>query len=458
MHLIRLLVAIAVFAILHQEVRAQGAVNICTERDHAKLVTALALPSGQETPALVPAFSRAPAGAPAELVVDRPFDRPNETKRTFRIVFQLGESASTNIENVRILENRDISAKSVPEKYFLRVSGAVAQGTTLLSFEVPQIMSGVLPWQSGTITVIACEADVSKLVGRRQTFFSNRVPVFLLTGFVAVGLYFLIAYGVARCENEIRNPKLNWYRYLDPVLLSSGPNGSGSISRLQVLFFSVLLFFLLLYILLRVGLLSDMSQTVLLLLGISGIGAAAAHGTDLKRQRLKFENWAWLMRKDWLPPHGIASTKVAKWREIVSGVDGFDVYRFQMLIFSLVVGIALVQVGFTELATFTIPEAMLGVLGLSQVVYLGGKVVDGPAIQELDVALDELVKAESSFANYAASVPVPVPVPPDAPPTASVEILDQYRAFAEQRKKVETMFESLFGELRVGAIREPRYR
>ncbi|KAF0104004.1 MAG: hypothetical protein FD144_1933 [Rhodospirillaceae bacterium] len=455
MHFVRLFVAIAVFAILHQEVRAQET-NVCTEHDPAKLVAALAQRSGQETAALVPLFSRAPAGAPAELVLAR----PNDEKMTFRIVFQLGEATNPGIENVRVAENRDITAKPVGEKYVLKLSGAVAQGTTLLSFDVPHIMTGLSLWRPGAITVIACKADKIAFVGRRATEFSSRIPVFLLTAFVTLVLYVLVAYAVARCEDANRSApyKLKWYRYLDPVVLSSGPNGTGSISRLQVLFFSVLLFSIVLYILLRVGLLSDMSETVLLLLGISGIGAAAAQGTDVKRQRLKFENWAWLIRKDWLPPNGIASTRVAQWREIVSGIDGFDVYRFQMLVFSLVVGIALLQVGFSELATFTIPAALLGVMGLSQVVYLGGKLVDGPAIQELDKALEELVKAESSFADYAAANNIPEPDQPTTPPTSTVATLGQYRAFSEQRKKIETMFESLFGKLPDGAIKEPRYR
>jgi hypothetical protein len=277
-----------------------------------------------------------------------------------------------------------------------------------------------------------------------------------LTGLVGLALYALIAIAVANHENKIRDPKISWYRFLDPVVLSSDPDGNGSISRLQVLFFSVLLFCLLFYILVRVGLLSDMSETVLLLLGISGVGAAAAGATDTKRKRLKFENWAWLLNKKWLPANGVASENVAKWRDIVSGSAGFDVYRSQMLIFSLVVALALVQVGFTELASFTIPAALLGVLGLSQVIHLGGMMVDGPSFQELDTALGELVKAESTFADAAVKGSIKQATP-NAPPVAPVDTMPEYRAFVTQRDLVVTMFESLFGTLRKEAIREPKY-
>ena len=165
MYLIRLVIAVAILTIFHQEAGAQGAPNLCTETDRTKLLAVLALPSGQETAPLVPAFSRAPAGAPAELVLDR----PNDPKLTFRIVFQLGDSATPSIENVRVLENRDISAKPVSDKYFLKVSGAVAQGSALLSFEMPQIVSGGWPWQGGMITVIACD---EKSTIKFQRFFA----------------------------------------------------------------------------------------------------------------------------------------------------------------------------------------------------------------------------------------------------------------------------------------------
>jgi hypothetical protein len=458
MLLIRSLMAIAIVMILHQATWAQPAPpNACTETDRTKLATAAANPSAQQAAEIVLAFSRAPAAGPADLVVDRPFAKDN-SKLTYRVVFQLGQPDTPTGEKIRILENRDIIAKPVPDGYSLRKSGAVGQGTTLLSFQVPEILSDYSLLQSGAIAVIGCDdKNAISFIGHHYTVFSNRTPLILLTGFVGIALYVLVAIAVANEENKIRVPQLKWYRFLDPVVLSSDPNGNGSISRLQILFFSVLLFCLLFYILVRVGLLSDMSSTVLLLLGISGVGAAAANGTDTKRKRLKFENWAWLLNKQWLPANGVASVNIAKWRDIVSGAGGFDVYRFQMLIFSLVVGLALLQLGFAELSSFEIPAALLGVLGLSQVIYIGGKLVDAPSVQDLDAALDKLIAAESSFADAAVKQGIAGSTNPSAPPAAAVAAMPEYRAFATQRDLVVTMFESLFGKLPTGAYREPRY-
>ena len=46
----------------------------------------------------------------------------------------------------------------------------------------------------------------------------------------------------------------------------------------------------------------------------------------------------------------------------------FDVYKLQTLIFSVVVAIALLASGEERLSSFTVPDTLLGILGLSQVV------------------------------------------------------------------------------------------
>src|SRR5215213_78968 len=152
-----------------------------------------------------------------------------------------------------------------------------------------------------------------------------------------VALYILaaIAAGVTDKKN------LRFLRYLDPVVLTAGANGKGSVSKLQVLFFTIIVFGLLGYVVLRAGILSNVSLTVLGLLGIAGVGAAASKATDVTKNRLDFDNWAWLIRKEWLPPGGLAAENTAKWRDIVTSDGEFDIYRFQSFIFSVVVGGAL---------------------------------------------------------------------------------------------------------------------
>jgi hypothetical protein len=174
------------------------------------------------------------------------------------------------------------------------------------------------------------------------------------------------------------------WRYLDPVFLSAGPDGKGSLSKLQILFFSFIVIALLAYVLLRVGRLSDVSYTVLALIGIAGVGSAAAKATDTARRRIDFDNWAWFVKKGWLTTHGLACCQTARWRDIVTSDGEFDVYRFQNVVFSLVVGGALLGAGLSDLSTFEIPLNLLGILGLSQVVYIGGKLATPPSFKELN--------------------------------------------------------------------------
>ena len=265
----------------------------------------------------------------------------------------------------------------------------------------------------------------------------------------------LVALAACRSDNKLRpaGRQVRWRRYLDPVVLSSGPNGKGSISRLQILFFSALLFALLFYILVRTGLLSSLSTSILILLGISAVGAAASKGTDVATNRLDFENWAWMISKGWLPEHGLASINLASWRDIVTAEDGFDVYHFQMLIFSLVVGVALLQLGFGDLANFTVPETLLGVLGLSQAVYIGGKLVASPSCRELNDAISELRKRETAFVVAA----LPGAAAPATLAEARQRAPQQYSSFVEQVNVVKPMFTNVLGEFQGNSNFEPRF-
>jgi len=254
-------------------------------------------------------------------------------------------------------------------------------------------------------------------------------------------LYLLAA--VATRTTDIRSgvPLL---RYFDPVYMTAGSDGKGSLSKLQILFFSLIVFGLLCYILARTGALSDLSSSILYLLGIAGIGSAMAKGTDEHKNRLSLENRAWLIRKGWLPPAGWAAVNKASWHDIITNDGGeFDVYRYQSCIFSLTVGGALLMNGVNELASFTIPQTMLGILGLSQAVYIGGKAVSTSAVAELDDAVTSARKAEKDLTQ-------PVPAVAGAAPSDAVSLLAAERAKAAKHAEylqkagdAKVLFESL---------------
>jgi hypothetical protein len=89
--------------------------------------------------------------------------------------------------------------------------------------------------------------------------------------------------------------------------------------------------------------------------------------------------------------------KRAKWGDLLKTGDHFDIYSFQLVVFSALVAFELLTSNLQELATFTIPPNLLGLLGLSNAVYIGGKAVTAPTIGELDKKVNDLRDAERAW-------------------------------------------------------------
>jgi hypothetical protein len=235
-----------------------------------------------------------------------------------------------------------------------------------------------------------------------------------------------------------------WTAYLNPVVLTAGVFNQGSIQKLQVLLFTLLVGGMVLSLVLTAGFLPAFSPTVAILLGISAVGAAVAQKTTTSNERLQFENWSWLVRKGVLP---ITRQDTPRWTDLVMNGREFDVYKVQTLIFSGVVAVALLVTGEDRLDSFTVPETLLGILGLSQVVYVAGALVRPPSVADLDKAVTELrgleAKARTAIASNTDTddagnlLPTTSPLPAGHPPGKNA--LNQYDAKANQ---VEIMLES----------------
>ena len=185
---------------------------------------------------------------------------------------------------------------------------------------------------------------------------------------------------------------------MDPVQLTANPWGRAALGKLQIFVFTLIVFGLLLFYLLRSSVLAAMSTDVMLLMGISAFGAAGGKIAYRANRRLSFNNFTWLIRQGWLPelPHKRDVASRAKWSELFldSQTKEFDPYSFQMAIFSIVVAVALVQTSLSGLGTFKIPAELLGLLGISHAVFIGGKALDQGGFTDLDDKLDDIRKRE----------------------------------------------------------------
>ena len=275
--------------------------------------------------------------------------------------------------------------------------------------------------------------------------------------FAATGTYYVHWRQRADPATRSQQPKTGtnyagWWKHLNPVVLTAGSNGMGSATKLQVFFFSLLIFGVVLYIWLLSGHLTEMSKTVLLLMGISGLGATASAGAELTKNRLDFQNWSWLVNRGWLPKGGVAEVNMAKWKDIVTTGGEFDATRFQMITFTLLVGGALLMAGsdLMDLSSFEIPTTLLGILGLSQVVYVGGKLTAPPAVSDLNDQIQKLRKAESDLSvslskvNTGSFNQTTIPMIDDPDVQAASVAFSSYLAEWETSK---TMFEATLGKL-----------
>jgi hypothetical protein len=126
----------------------------------------------------------------------------------------------------------------------------------------------------------------------------------------------------------------------------------------------------------------------------------------------------------------------------------FDVYKLQTLIFSLVVGVALLSAGEERLASFAVPQTLLGILGLSQIVYVAGKLAAPASIADLDDAITRLRQLQDKLQmavaqNTDTDADGKLISPPPQPPVASAP--NATRQYDKQADQVEVMLESTLG-------------
>lgn len=202
-----------------------------------------------------------------------------------------------------------------------------------------------------------------------------------------------------------------------PLMVTAHIRGRASLSRTQVFFFTFIFIWITIYWLLREGELAPINDTVLALLGIAVAGAGLGRVADTTRFRVSGENWAWAKAKRWISqdfsralppdPSNNAVGTTPKLSDLFTSDQGFEVARFQAVAFSLVVGIALLYNGVTvetsaEFVKFSVEGHYLTLIGISQGVYVGGKLTGGNPIGELNKKLDQLRPLELKFTQAVA--------------------------------------------------------
>jgi hypothetical protein len=242
-------------------------------------------------------------------------------------------------------------------------------------------------WSRVDLYLYTCNSPVGQSPWRVSSV-SVRLSPYWLSIFAVLAevliLYLWIAFALRKQDHTFAS----FLRALNPAQVSAGLDGKGSLSTFQTLAFSLAVAALITLLLLQTGTLVDLSGSILTLLGISGVGATIAKGTDNQCNTLSADNRAWLLRHGWIPmAKSVVDPSNATWRDFFTTDGVFDVYRYQSFIFGLVVIGGLIAAGINQLSTFVVPNTILGIVGLSQVVYIGGKLVTPTNISDLNAAI-----------------------------------------------------------------------
>ena len=193
---------------------------------------------------------------------------------------------------------------------------------------------------------------------------------------------------------------------ISPLRLLATQNGRASLAGAQVFFFTLIVLWLTIYWVFREGQLVPVDNSVLLLLGVATIGSGLGKVTDSTRFRVTAENWAWAKKKGWIKKDFTQASAdyTPRIGDLLTTNQNFDITRFQSVGFSLVVGIALLYNGATAadasaFSKFTIDDAYLVLIGVSQGGYVGGKYIGGNLFQELNEKLKAVRSLEVAFAT-----------------------------------------------------------
>ena len=194
----------------------------------------------------------------------------------------------------------------------------------------------------------------------------------------ALGFYLLTTTAVATIAGAEGNPPVRaglltrLYRLAPWNLVAEGTRTA--LSQLQMLLFTLIVAALLFYQWMRTGQLDDLSTDLLYLIGISALGAAGSELAASMKRGLDPALYRYVQQLEWFT----APLQRAQRRFDPAGLlltdHRFDIYKFQMVLFSCVIAAYIIDSGADELATLHISATLLALMGISQGAYVGGHV------------------------------------------------------------------------------------
>ncbi|WP_162239275.1 hypothetical protein [Methylobacterium sp. Leaf100] len=174
----------------------------------------------------------------------------------------------------------------------------------------------------------------------------------------------------------------------NPVFISQDSLGFGSLARFQILLFTTVVGCVLLYVFMHSGILSNISDTVLLLLGVTVGGGTLARATgdwvgiSLASRRLLIGAKILVTQQD-----------KPRWSDLFETQGEMDVAKIQALLFTILISISIFSSGNTGLNSFDVPQQIVYLALLSQGTYIIGKIIPADTRRRMEDDLAGLRKA-----------------------------------------------------------------
>ena len=172
----------------------------------------------------------------------------------------------------------------------------------------------------------------------------------------------------------------------NPIWFVAGKDGGASLSLAQILLWTILVFSASFYVLVASGKLLDLTNDVLMLLGIAGgvsvIAKITASAKDEKGLAIVAASKA---------------PKDPKWIDLLQTDGQADLYKFQMALFTLLAALFVTGKIYGTLEFPVLPAGLLTLIGISNGVYLAAKGTSKTVYEKLAEKYDELSKAEAEL-------------------------------------------------------------
>ncbi|SHM69812.1 hypothetical protein SAMN05192549_102260 [Duganella sacchari] len=239
----------------------------------------------------------------------------------------------------------------------------------------------------------------------------------------AVFFYLLAAAAIptgARSINADGKPGRRWRGGAGRLLPwnITGANGQASLSQLQMLMFTLIVATLLFYQWLRTGLLQELSTDLLYLIGISTAGTAASQVATNIRKDLDPLIYQYVQQLGWFTAPIAEIQGKGRPSGLLLTNKRFDIYKFQMLVFTFVIAAYVIASGANELGNIQISATLLTLMGMSQGAYVGGRA----AADQLSPLQDQLRGMQNLQQRYR----------DNADPNVALELRRQFQLAAAQ--------------------------